>query len=125
MDIGGFYKDYVSSQASQAQSSAMSQSIKNKDYAQASDEELMNACKEFETYYLEQVMKKMMDTVSTDDDPVMNNQLVSYFMDSTVTELCSQATEQQSLGLAQMLYEQMKRNYGTPVNFEEVQEEKK
>ncbi len=115
MDISGLYKDYVSNTASQVSSSGMKNAIDTTDYASASDEQLMNACKEFESYYLEQVMKKMMDTVSIDEDSVMNNQLVSYFMDSTVTELCKEATDQKSLGLAQMLYEQMKINYGTPV----------
>lgn len=115
MDISSYYKDYVSTTASQASGSALTNSVNNTNYENASDEQLMDACKQFETYFLEQVMKKMMDTVSTEDDAVMNNQLVSYFMDSTVTELCKQATDQQSLGLAQMLYEQMKINYGSPV----------
>lgn len=115
MDISGLYDSYVSNAASQATTSALKNSIENTNYENASEEQLMNACKEFETYFLEQVMKKMMDTVSTDEDSVMNNKLVSYFMDSTVTELCKEATEQNSLGLAQMLYEQMKINYGVPV----------
>ena len=113
MDISGLsgYGDYVSDLALNSQSSALTDSVKNKDYANASDDELMDACKQFETYFLEQMMKKMMDTVSTEEDSVMNNQLVSYFMDSTLTELCTEATDQDSLGIAQMLYDQMKRTY--------------
>lgn len=116
MDISNYYKDYVTSAASQATGSALSDSIKRSDYANATDEQMMDACKQFESYFLEQVMKKMMDTVSTEEDSVMNNQLVSYFMDSTMTELCKEATEQKTLGLAQVLYEQMKRNYGVPAS---------
>ena len=38
--------------------------------------------------------------------------LVDYFKDNMIQELATQSTETNSLGLAQMLYEQMKRNYG-------------
>ena len=37
--------------------------------------------------------------------------LMDYYKDSMVQEVASASTEQNSLGLAQMLYEQMKRNY--------------
>ena len=37
--------------------------------------------------------------------------LVDYFKDNTIQKLASDSTEQNSLGLAQMLSEQMKRNY--------------
>ena len=37
--------------------------------------------------------------------------LVDYFKDEMVQKMAEQSTEQNSLGLAQMLYEQMKRNY--------------
>ena len=37
--------------------------------------------------------------------------LVDYFKDSALQELTKTSTETQGLGIAQMLYEQMKRNY--------------
>ena len=47
----------------------------------------------------------LMDTSSS------NSQLMDYYKDEMVQQIASDSTEQNSLGLAQMLYEQMKRNY--------------
>ena len=41
----------------------------------------------------------------------IKNQLMDYYKDEMVQQIASDSTEQNSLGLAQMLYEQMKRNY--------------
>lgn len=114
MDIGGI-SNYTNSIMSQASSSANNISnLSNADMADKTDDELMEACKEFESYFLEQVFKEMEKTVSIfkdDDEDSSTSQLVDYFKETTLTELASQSTEQNSLGLAQMLYEQMKRNY--------------
>ena len=76
------------------------------------DDELMDVCKQFEAYFVEQMFKEMEKTVpksamgyNSDD------KLVNFFKDNLRQELSSKAAEQQGLGLAQMLYEQMKRNY--------------
>ena len=42
-------------------------------------------------------------------------QMVDYFKDFAVQELCGQVTDGDGLGLANTLYEQMKRNYGIGV----------
>ncbi len=79
----------------------------------ADDEKLMDACKQFESYFVEQMYKQMMATVP--DDPLdsgSNSMLVDYYKDNLVKEYASQTTEQEGLGLAKMLYEQMKRNLG-------------
>lgn len=113
MDIGSgissAYTSYLSSQAS----SKLDTHIKTKDYSQSSDEELLAACKEFESYFLEQIFKEMQKTVDVfkDEDLTPNDSLVDYFKDSTLQELASTSTEKEGLGLAQMLFEQMKRNY--------------
>ena len=78
----------------------------------ASDEELMEVCKKFESYFLEQVMKEMMKTVNTDESSSGSmNTLTSYFKDELISKVAEQSTETNSNGLAQMLFEQMKRNY--------------
>ena len=41
--------------------------------------------------------------------------MVDYFKDFAVQELCGQVTDGDGLGLANTLYEQMKRNYGIGV----------
>ena len=86
--------------------------INNKDLSKATDDELMDACKQFESYFLEQMFKEMMKTIpESEDTSSSNSQLMDYYKDEMVQQIASDSTEQNSLGLAQMLYEQMKRNY--------------
>ncbi len=113
MDIGGIstYTDYLKNQS--AAETKLKETIDGTNYAQASDDELLDACKQFEAYFLEQVFKEMQKTVdvfkSDSKDP--NNNLVDYFQDNAIQKLAATSTELQGLGLAQTLYEQMKRNY--------------
>ena len=54
----------------------------------------------------------MMKTIpESEDTSSSNSQLMDYYKDEMVQQIASDSTEQNSLGLAQMLYEQMKRNY--------------
>ena len=107
------YTDYLAKQDTSA--TKLNHTLQNTDYTQATEDELLEACKEFEAYFLEQVFKGMQKTVDcfkeegSDSDP--NSTLVDYFKDNTMQELAATSTDTQSLGLAQMLYEQMKRNY--------------
>ena len=106
-DINSAYQNYITSQASSAKAPNVS-----KDYSKATDEELMDACKQFEAYFLEQCFKEMMKTTETDEfSSSSTSTLVDYFKDEMVKEVAKESTEANSLGLAQMLYEQMKRNY--------------
>ncbi len=78
------------------------------------DEELMDACKQFEAYMLEQIYKGYENTAkvfSKDKEDNSMSTLVDYFKDITVQDITSTQTDSQSTGLAQMLYENMKRNY--------------
>lgn len=109
--ISSAYTDLISQNASNA--STASKINTNKDYSKASDKELMDACKQFEAYFLEQCFKEMMETVKNDDEfsSGSTSTLVDYFKEEMVKEVASQSTEKNSLRLAQMLYDQMKRNY--------------
>ena len=113
MDISSIsaYTDYMKTQ--NTSDDTLSETLDKTDYSKAQDEELLDACKQFESYLLEQVFKEMEKTVDCfkeeDSDP--NSTLVDYFKDNTLQELASDSTEKQGLGIAQMLYEQMKRNY--------------
>lgn len=113
MDISNInaYTEYLSTQNTSA--NRLSDALDKTDYSKAEDDELLDACKQFESYLLEQVFKEMEKTVDCfkeeDSDP--NDTLVDYFKDNTLQELASTSTENQGLGIAQMLYEQMKRNY--------------
>ena len=110
-NISAMYQNYNQTAAGSATGNQISQ-LQGKDMSQATDEELMDACKQFEAYFLEQVFKEMMKTIpESDETSSSNSQLMDYYKDEMVQQIASDSTEQNSLGLAQMLYEQMKRNY--------------
>lgn len=105
------YNDYIANSAASQKTARMEQLAKQ-GYDNASDDELMEVCKEFEAYFLEQVFKQMQKTVPESQfTSSSTSTLVDYFKDRAIQELAVQSTEQNSLGLAQMMYEQMKRNY--------------
>lgn len=111
--IGSVYSDYLTSSASQSKASALESKL-DSDYSNSSDEELMEVCKEFEAYFLEQVFDAMLETTkvfSDEEESSYATKMVDYFKDSAVQELTQQATNQNGIGIAQTLYEQMKRQY--------------
>lgn len=114
MDISGlssYYSDIYANASSQSTSKLESEL--DKDYSQATDDELMDACKQFEAYFLEQVFKEMMKTIpKNEEESSSNSNMLEYFQDEMIQQVAADSTDQNSLGLAQMLYEQMKRNYG-------------
>lgn len=113
MDLSSL-SNYYSSMSNQLSPTANGISNLSEAEVQAkTDEELMEVCKEFEAYFLEQVFKEMekTTTIFNEEESGSTSQLVDYFKDSTIAELAGESTDQNSLGLAQMLYEQMKRNY--------------
>jgi flagellar protein FlgJ len=113
MDINSIqsYTDMLSKESASA--NKLQESLKTNNYANSSDEELLAACKEFEAYFLEMVLKEMQKSVYafSDKENSANSQIVDYFKDMTIQKLASDSTERQGLGLAQQLFEQMKRNY--------------
>ncbi len=89
-------------------------SLEKKDYTTASAEELMDVCKQFESYLVEQVMKQMEKLVPESDENSTVGKYMDFFGDTYTQKLAEQVTESNNgtgLGIAQMLYEQMKRNY--------------
>ena len=114
MDVSSIstYTDYLTKQNTKADE--LRNTLNKTDYSDADDEKLLDACKQFESYLLEQVFKEMqktVDCIKSDDDIDPNQNLVDYFRENTLQELASTSTEKEGLGIAQMLYEQMKRNY--------------
>ncbi len=86
--------------------------LNNTDYANASDEELMEACKTFESYFIEQAFKGMEKMIPKSEDSILSNDYVEMFKDTLYQEYADAATERgDGIGIAKMLYEQMKRNY--------------
>ena len=119
--MSSFSLDSLSALTSNVQSQAVSSSadaLKTKltnASSETTEEELMDACKEFETYLVEQVMKEVTKSVNLfgedeSSDAGMST-MMDYYKDSFVQEISSTISENSNLGIAQQLYESMKRNY--------------
>ena len=112
MDISSLYSDYLTSTATKA--SNLEKTLQGAN-SRKSDDELLDACKQFEAYFYEQVFKNMEKAMvpSSDDDSDANNTLIDYYKGNLLSEYSKIAVEQSGGGentLAQQLYEQMKRN---------------
>lgn len=119
MDMSGLtlgYNDYLS--MAKDVSATKTENAANAISKDSTDEELMSACKQFESYLLEQVFKEMQKTISFDDDEKSpsigfsmggDDSLTEYFKEQAIATLASDSTERSGLGIAQMLYEAMKR----------------
>lgn len=118
MDIGSLYSDYLTSTASST--SNLERNLSGTSKA-SSDNELLDACKQFESYFYEQIFKNMEKAmVPSDDDSDANNTLVDYYKGNLIAEYSKNIVEQQGdNSLANQLYEQMKRNYSIPDSLEE------
>ena len=93
-------------------------SVSVKDAEQTQEEaeaELLEACKQFEAYLWEQVLKGMEKTAKMfsddEDEEGYAGNMVGVFQDTFVQEMASQVTSesQGANSLAQTLFEQMKR----------------
>lgn len=107
---------YASSQAaSEKVNSAASKvrKIQTQEDKEQVDKELMDACKQFEAYFMEQIYKGYEKTakVFSKDESGSMGKMVDYFKDLTIQDIAATGADTQSNGLAQMLYENMKRNY--------------
>ncbi len=94
--------------ASAAKAEKLSSSLSNIEKGTATDEELMAACKEFETYLVEQVIKNTKSAMLDDEDS--QGEYMKMFGDKLNQSYAEMITETADLGIAQMLYESIKRN---------------
>lgn len=81
--------------------------INGKNYENATDDELMEVCKEFESYFVEQCFKEMQKTVDAFKSDDEENEYEEMFGDMMVQEYAKKITDSGSIGLAKQLYEQM------------------
>jgi len=111
MDISNLTSSYSDLYSNIAKTSKVEETLRD-NYDGVQDEKLMDACKQFEAYFLEQVFKEMQKTVHPADGSDKNTML-EFFEDRYIQKIAEDSTQTNSLGLAQMLFEQMKRNYGS------------
>lgn len=87
---------------------ALENTLSNTDLGTATDDELMDVCKSFESYFVEQVLKEAKKTVLSDEEE--EGDYMQYFGDTLVQEYSDIISDNGNLGIAQMLYDSMKRN---------------
>ena len=115
MDIGSLYSDYLTSTATKA--SNLERTLQNTN-REKSDDELLEACKQFEAYFYEQVFKNMQKAMVPSDESDPNHTLVDYYKENLIAEYSKDIVDQSGGGkntLATQLYEQMKRNYSNNI----------
>ena len=106
--------------------SAKTDSLKNSVHglsSNSSDEELMEVLKDFESYFVEQMIKQMKETFTDEDkESSMASQYTDTFMDYAIEEIADKLLDEVGGNMTQQLFEQMKRNYNIPtVDVEAVQ----
>ena len=120
MSLDGIYSQYaagmMSSSGNTSEADKLQGSLEKTDYSKSTEDELMAVCKEFESYFTEQVFKSLERMVPESDEESSSSMssYMDYFGDMLTQEYATAATESDNgrgLGIAQMLYEQMKRNY--------------
>lgn len=108
IDSNFLYSNYLNTATSAASNAdKLTTTLTSDKLSSSSDEELMEVCKEFEAYFVEQVLKEMEKTVHSSDQ---DSEYYQYFGDILWQGYAKDITESGQLGLAQTLYESMKRN---------------
>ena len=109
MDTSTIYNQYTNVSAD-----TLKTNLQNKNLTNATDDELMDACKQFEQYLVEQMYKAMEKTVMKDEDDESSDSYISgmtdYFGDVKVQKYAQMVTESGDLGIVQKLYDQLKMN---------------
>lgn len=105
--IGDTYFLNYSPEASNAVSDRVTQQIQDA----GTDEEMLDACKQFEAYMIQQMFKSMQESAkvfSDDDDD--GNDYVNMFQDNYLQSIAEQMVNSgQGLGIAEQLYESTMR----------------
>lgn len=107
MDVSNLTNKDYSSYLTQAKTSNLTNQIQKQTGEEATDEEMLSACKEFEAYMVEQIFKQAQSMIKSDDeeeDPYME-----YAMDLQAQQYAKLVSDQGDFGLARQLYESMKK----------------
>lgn len=130
-NLSGLNSLYTDSTTYSSKTSSLENTLNNSDLSKADSDKLMSVCKDFEEYFVEQMVKSMVKMASVDgssdaddysslfglssdsDDSYLSS-MSSYYGSQMVTKLTESLcddTNGNGIGLAKTLYEQMKRNY--------------
>lgn len=121
MDLSGLTGNLYTNTENKANSAAANKlnSTVNGLSANSTDEELMDAIKDFESYFLEKIMKEVKETMTSwgddDDKDEGMSQLTDMYMDTIYEKMADEMLDSVGGNLTQQLFEQMKRNYSIPI----------
>lgn len=106
LDVSSLYDSYAS-RISSASAAGTSDKIGGigKD---SSDEELMEACKSFESYFVQKMIEEAKKTVENEDE---EGEYTKMFADMRNEQLADTVTGSGQIGLAQQLYDNLKQQY--------------
>ncbi len=111
----GMYTDYMTD-VNRVNTENLQKKLENT--AQTEEKEdaaLFDACKQFEAYLWEQIYKEMEKTAKAFSDDEEGDayaaNMTDYFKESVIQQVSAQTADERSNSLAQLLYEQAKRNY--------------
>ena len=82
--------------------------------SESSEEELKGVLKDFESYFVEQMLKEVKDSLTMSDDEDSDSTMSQYkdlYMDQAIELVAVEVVDSLGGNVTQQLYEQMKRNY--------------
>ncbi|MCR5416117.1 MAG: hypothetical protein K6E79_04915 [Pseudobutyrivibrio sp.] len=110
--LNNYLQTSYATQSASATANATSAAV-GKINSDSSEEEITEAVKSFETFMMEQVIKQMKETFTSDDDE--DDTMSMYkdlYMDSAITEIASQLVDQLGDSVTDDFVQQIMRNYG-------------
>lgn len=112
--IGNTYLTNYSATANDVASSQLTNQVQNAE----GDEEMLDACKQFEAYMIQQMFKSMEKSAKIFSDEKEDDSMdyVNMFEDNYLSAIAEQMVNSgQGLGIAEQLYTSMKNNSGETV----------
>ncbi len=109
VDKTSLYSQYSAITNSNSQALEKATSINAKE---STDEELLDACKQFEQYFIRQVMKEMKNTIPK-DSLIGDNEYMDMFEDRMLDAMAETISDNAKLGLAEQMYENLRLQYNT------------
>ena len=109
MSIDNTYLTNYSTDSASAAADKVSSQIQNAD----TDEETLDACKQFEEYMIQQMLKSMEESakVFSDDEDDSSGDYVEMFQDNYLSAIAEQMVNSgQGLGIAEQLYNSINQN---------------
>ncbi len=121
ISIGSNYAQQLNSLKTETSGDKLTGKLNGIDTMTASEAELMDACKGFEQYLIEQVIKSSKQALCPDDD-LKDNAYMKTFGDTLYEQYAKIISDNANLGIADMLYKSIRDNGGVTVKPGEVED---